>query len=103
MAITKTWEVNTLQRELSDGYVNKVIYRVKGTDGTYETRATGEVDLETLVVFEHCLGYADNLDRVIKDPIWKDTKKRIKKYEPFLDIDCRKYKTVILETIKVKL
>ena len=46
MSITKTWEVNTLQRELADGYVNKVIYRVKGTDGTYETRATGEVDLE---------------------------------------------------------
>jgi hypothetical protein len=46
MAITKTWEVNTLQRELADGYVNKVIYRVKGSDGTYETRATGEVDLE---------------------------------------------------------
>ena len=43
---TKTWEVNTLQRELADGYVNKVIYRVKGSDGTYETRATGEVDLE---------------------------------------------------------
>jgi len=46
MTITKTWEVNTLQYELSDGYVNKVIYRVKGTDGTYQTRATGEVDLE---------------------------------------------------------
>ena len=46
MAITKTWEVNTLQRELSDGYVNKVIYRVNGTDGTYQTRFTGEVDLE---------------------------------------------------------
>ena len=55
MAITKTWEVNTLQRELSDGYVNKVIYRVKGTDGTYETRATGEVTLpkpETLVPYK---------------------------------------------------
>ena len=46
MTITKTWQVNTLQRELADGYVNKVIYRVKGTDGTYSTRATGEVDLE---------------------------------------------------------
>ena len=46
MAITKTWEANTLQRELADGYVNKVIYRVNGTDGTYSTRATGEVDLE---------------------------------------------------------
>ena len=55
MAITKTWEVNPLQRELADGYVNKVIYRVKGTDGTYETRATGEVDLEkpdTLVPYK---------------------------------------------------
>ena len=52
---TKTWEVNTLQRELADGYVNKVIYRVKGTDGTYETRVTGEVDLEkpeTLVPYK---------------------------------------------------
>ena len=55
MSITKTWEVNTLQRELADGYVNKVIYRVKGTDGTYSTRATGEVDLEkpdTLVPYK---------------------------------------------------
>ena len=55
MAITKTWEVNTLQRELADGYVNKVIYRVNGSDGTYQTRATGEVDLEkpeTLVPYK---------------------------------------------------
>ena len=47
MAITKTWEVNTLERELADGYVKKVIYRVKGIDGSEEkARATGEVDLE---------------------------------------------------------
>ena len=55
MTITKTWEINTLQRELEDGYVNKVIYRVNGTDGTYSTRATGEVDLEkpeTLVPYK---------------------------------------------------
>ena len=42
---TKTWQVNTLQRELADGYVSKVIYRVNGEDGTYTFRATGEVDL----------------------------------------------------------
>ena len=47
MAITKTWEVNTLERELADGYVKKVIYRVKGIDGEEEkARATGEVELE---------------------------------------------------------
>ena len=47
MAITKKWEVNTLERELADGYVKKVIYRVKGLDGSEEkVRATGEVELE---------------------------------------------------------
>jgi len=44
MAITKTWEVNTLERDISDGHVNKVIYRVKGMDGDVEKdRVTGEV------------------------------------------------------------
>ena len=47
MTITKTWEVNTLERELADGYVKKVIYRVKGIDGSEEkARFTGEVKLE---------------------------------------------------------
>ena len=53
---TKTWQVNTLQRELADGYVSKVIYRVNGEDGTYKFRATGEVNLprpETLVPYSN--------------------------------------------------
>ena len=56
MAITKKWEINTLERELADGYVKKVIYRVKGIDGSQEkVRATGEVNLEkpeTLVPYK---------------------------------------------------
>ena len=54
MTVTKTWSVNTLERELADGYVNKVIYRVDGTDGTYTFRSTGEVNLpkpDTLVPY----------------------------------------------------
>ena len=42
---TKTWQINTLQRELADGYVKKAIYRVVGEDGTYKFTATGNVDL----------------------------------------------------------
>ena len=51
---TKTWQVNTLERELAAGYVKKVIYRVNGADGTYSFRATGEVNLpkpDTLVPY----------------------------------------------------
>jgi len=66
---TKTWQVNTLERELADGYVNKVIFRVNGEDGTYKFRATGEVNLpkpETLIP------YADLTEEVVLG--WVKTK-----------------------------
>ena len=45
MAITYEWQVNTMDRDLSDGFVTKVIYRVKGLDDVAEKpRATGEVN-----------------------------------------------------------
>ena len=45
MAITKAWEINTLERDLSDGYVTKVIYRVKGlSDSVEKARITGSVE-----------------------------------------------------------
>ena len=44
MAVTKTWEINTMERDVSDGYVTKVIYRVKGmSDSVEKARKTGEV------------------------------------------------------------
>ena len=54
MTVTKTWQVNTLERELADGYVNKAVFIVDGQDGTYKFRATGSVDLprpETLIPY----------------------------------------------------
>ena len=48
MAITKTWEINTMERDVSDGYVTKVIYRVKGISGSEEkARETGEIVFPT--------------------------------------------------------
>ena len=49
MAINKVWQVNTLERDLSDGHVNKVIWRCKAIDDSDNTekdgtRQTGEVN-----------------------------------------------------------
>ena len=82
MAITKKWEINTLERELADGYVKKVIYRVKGIDGSEEkARATGEVELEkpkTLIPYnklteETVLGW-------VKTKLGTDEVARVEKY-----------------------
>ena len=101
MTITKTWEVNTLQRELSDGYVNKVIYRVKGSDGTYETRATGEVELEkpeTLIPYkdlteEKVIGW-------VKAKLDADNAGTVAKIEAAIDENINLQKTPVYGTGK---
>ena len=55
MSITTTWTIAQLDRELADGYVNTVHYRVDATDGTYSSGAYGSVGLEkpdTLVPYK---------------------------------------------------
>ena len=64
MTVTKTWSVNTLQRELADGYVNKVIFRVIGEDGVYKSTVTGEVNLEKP---ETLIPYADLTEETVLD------------------------------------
>ncbi|AGH56420.1 hypothetical protein CPTG_00129 [Cyanophage Syn2] len=63
----------------------------------------GSISLETLVVFEKCLGFVSNFDKKLSDPIWKEVRTKTLKYKPFLTIDCQTYKRVLLETIRTKL
>ena len=62
----------------------------------------GEISLETLVVFESCLGFVKDFDRVLTDPIWKEVKMKIIKYQPFIALDCNVYRGTILDTIADK-
>ena len=62
-----------------------------------------DISLETLVIFETCLGYVNDLTKVLVDPIWDDTKMKITKYQPFLQVDCKKYRCVVLDVINSKL
>ena len=53
--MTTTWTIAQLDRELADGYVYTVHYRVDATDGTYSAGAYGSVGLEkpdTLVAYK---------------------------------------------------
>lgn len=64
---------------------------------------SGEISLETLVVFETCLGYVERFDKKLRDPIWKDIKRKIQKYQPFVNVDCSQYRGEILTVIRTKL
>ena len=49
MAITKTWEINTCKRDIADGFIKEIIFRLKAMDGETEvegTRQPGSVHFE---------------------------------------------------------
>ena len=102
----KTNSVTTGVSAETNGQKGKIVRRDKGTDVYKVDSQNGygnEISLETLVVLDYCLGFVDNFNKVLTDPVWNETSTLIVKYAPFLTIDCKKYKKVVLETMNKKL
>ena len=59
----------------------------------------GEISIETLVILDRILGYAERFDKKILDPIWGAVSLKIKKYKPFLNIDVPRYKKILKEKV----
>lgn len=57
------------------------------------------ISLETMVIMNMILDYVKNFDNKLTDPVWKTVSLRIRKYQPFLNIDVAKYKEVIKEIV----
>ena len=58
---------------------------------------SGEVSIETMVLFDKIFSYTKNFDKKLQDPVWETVSLRIKKYNPFINtdifrfaIDCQK-------------
>ena len=37
---------------------------------------------------------------MLTDPVWKEIQTQVIKYSPFLKIDCKRYKPIILKTVR---
>lgn len=100
-------DVNLLLEDVGTPYENRfenIFHSKKGEHPHILKRYyAGDISLETLVVFETCLGFIKRFDKTLTDPIWKETRLKILKYAPFLNVDCKKYKGIVLETIRTKL
>ena len=57
------------------------------------------ISLETMVILNMILGYVKNFDKKMTDPVWETVSLRIRKYEPFLNIDVAKYKNTLKEIV----
>ena len=57
------------------------------------------ISLETLVILNMILHYVKDFDKKMSDPVWETVSLKIRKYEPFLNIDVEKYRKIIKEII----
>lgn len=60
---------------------------------------TGKVSLETLVIYDKIFSYSNNFDKKLKDPVWETVSRRIKKYNPFLNIDIFRFRKILKEIV----
>lgn len=59
----------------------------------------GNVSLETLLILDKILGFKNNFDKRLEDPVWELTSMKLKKYSAFLNIDVFRYKKILKESL----
>ena len=56
---------------------------------------SGSISLETLVIYEKIFRFSKNFDKKLKDPVWETVSLKLKKYDPFINIDVFQFKKVL--------
>ena len=59
----------------------------------------GELSLETLMILEKVFSFAKNFDKKLDDPVWETVSLKLKKYNPFLNINVFHYKKILRELV----
>ena len=55
----------------------------------------GDLNLETLTIYEKIFSFRKNFDKKLVDPVWETVSLKIKKYLPFLNINVFQYKQIL--------
>jgi len=71
----------------------------KGHPPVLKKFLSGKISLETMVIYDRIFLYGNTFDKKLKDPVWETVSRKIKKYNPFLNINVQRYKSILKEVI----
>jgi hypothetical protein len=71
----------------------------KGHPPVLKKFLSGQLSIETLTIYEKIFHFSNSFDKNLLDPIWETVSLKIKKYNPFLNIDMFNYKKILREII----
>jgi hypothetical protein len=71
----------------------------KGHPPVLKKFLSGKISLETLVIYDKIFLFGNKFDKQLLDPVWETVSLKIKKYNPFLNIDVFQFKKILREII----
>jgi len=71
----------------------------KGHPPVLKKFLSGKISLETLVIYDKIFLFGKTFDKKLLDPVWETVSLKIKKYNPFLNIDVFQYRKFLREII----
>ena len=82
-----------------DQKVDDVFDCSKGHPPILKSYLGGDTSLETLVICDRILGYRQEWDKKLNDPVWETVSLKMKKYKSFLNIDVFRYKKILKQVV----
>ncbi len=86
-------------QEIFENGVETVFDCSKGHPTLLKMFLSGQISLETMVIYDKIFLFGKNFDKKLKDPVWETVSLKIKKYSPFLHIDVFHYKKILKEIV----
>ena len=71
----------------------------KGHPTVLKRFLSGKLSLETLTIYDRIFRFSADFDKKLLDPVWETVSLKIKKYNPFLNIDVFQFKKILREII----
>ena len=71
----------------------------KGHPPVLKRFLSGKISIETLVIYDKIFLFGKKFDKQLLDPVWETVSLKIKKYNPFLNIDVFQFKKILREII----
>ena len=87
------------EKLFSQTKVDEVFQCSKGHPLILKKFLSGKISLETMVIYDRIFSFGKDYDQKLKDPVWQTVSRKIKKYNPFLNIDVFRYRKILKEII----
>ena len=83
----------------SESKLDDVFNCSKGHPPVLKKFLSGKICIETLVIYHKIFLFGNKFDKQLLDPVWETVSLKLKKYNPFLNIDVFQYKKILREII----